>query len=72
MTTLESRKYSLISAIIDDANEDRVFEIERLYSQEPCVYTDNELQNEVSRRMKDYREGKVTGTPHEQIKRRIV
>jgi len=72
MTALENRKYSLISAIIDDANEDRVFEIERLYSQEPCVYSDDEFRAEVLRRLKDYKDGKIIGIPHEQIKKRVV
>ena len=72
MTALENRKYSLISAIIDDANEDRVFEIERLYSKEPCVYSDDEFKAEVLRRLQDYKDGKIIGVPHEQIKRRVV
>ena len=72
MTALENRKYSLISAIIDDANEDRVFEIERLYSQEPCVYHDDKFRSEVLRRLKDYKDGKIIGIPHEQIKKRVV
>jgi hypothetical protein len=72
MTALENRKYSLISAIIDDANEDRVFEIERLYSNEPCVYSDDELKATVLQRWKDYKNGKIIGIPHEQIKRRVV
>jgi len=72
MTALENRKYSLISAIIEDTNEERVFEIERLYSKEPCVYSDDEFRAEVLRRWKDYKSGKIIGVPHEQIKRRIV
>jgi len=72
MTTLEDRKYSLISALIDDANEDRVFEIARLYSQEPCVYSDDEFRTEVLRRLKDYKDGKIIGISHEHIIRRVV
>ena len=72
MTALEDRKYSVISALIDDNNEDRVFEIERLYSQEPCVYSDDEFRTEVLRRLKDYKSKKNIGIPHEHIKRRIV
>ena len=72
MTALEDRKYRLISALIDDANEDRVFEIERLYSQEPCIYSDNDFRSEVLRRLKDYKDGKIIGIPHEHIKRRVV
>ena len=72
MTALEDRKYYVISALIDDNNEDRVFEIERLYSQEPCVYSDDEFRTEILRRLKDYKSGKIIGIPHEHIKRRVV
>jgi DNA polymerase III sliding clamp (beta) subunit (PCNA family) len=72
MTAIESRKIDLISAIIDDQNEDRVFEIERLYSQEPCVYSDDELKATVFRRLNDYDDGKTVGIPHNQMKRKIV
>jgi len=72
LKTLENRKYNLISAIIADLNEDRVCEIERLYSQEPCVYSEEEFKAIVFHRLKNYRDGKVAGIPHEQIKRRTV
>jgi len=36
MTTLESTKYRLITAILGDSDEDRVFKIERMYKQRPC------------------------------------
>jgi len=72
LQTLENRKYSLISAIIADPNEDRVCEIERLYAQEPCVYSEAEFKTTVFSRLKNYHEGKIVGIPHDQIKRRTV
>jgi hypothetical protein len=72
MTTLEKKKYRLISAIIADTDSRRVSEVERLYSPEPCVYTDDELRTSVFRRMADFESGSVVPIPHEQIKRRTV
>jgi len=72
METLERKKYRLISAIIGDTDRNRVLEVERLYSPEPCVYSDNDLRANVYRRMKDFEDGNVIPIPHEQIKRRTV
>ena len=72
METLERKKYRLISAIIGDTDRRRVSEVERLYSPEPCVYSDEELRASVFRRMEDFENGKVVPIPHEQIKRRVV
>jgi hypothetical protein len=72
METLEKKKYRLISAIIDDTDRKRVMEVERLYSPEPCVYSDNDLRANVCRRMKDFEDGNVIPISHEQIKRRTV
>ena len=72
MTTLESTKYRLITAILGDMDEDRVFEIERLYHHEPCVYSDEEMRASVIQRRKDFDSGKIVAIPHEQLKKRIV
>jgi hypothetical protein len=72
MTTLESKKYHLISAIISDTNEDRVFEIERLYNSAPCMYSNEEMRASVMQRKRDFDNGIITAIPHEQLKRRSV
>ena len=72
LETLERKKYRLISAIIGDTDRNRVLEVERLYSPEPCVYSDNDLRANVYRRIKDFEDGNVIPIPHEQIKRRTV
>jgi hypothetical protein len=72
MTTLESKKYHLISAIISDTDENRVFEIERLYNSAPCLYSDEELRASIVRRKRDFDAGKTTAIPHELLKRRSV
>jgi len=72
METLERKKYRLISAIIGDTDRNRVLEVERLYSPEPCVYSDDDLRANTYRRMKDFEEGGVIPIPHEQIIRRSV
>jgi hypothetical protein len=72
MTTLESTKYRLISSIIGDTDKNRVLEIERLYNQEPCVYSNDEMRASVIQRKKDFESGKINAIPHEQLKRRLV
>jgi len=72
METLEKKKYRVISAIVGDTDRKRVSEIERLYSPEPCVYTDEELRASVFSRMANFEAGNVIPIPHEQIKRRRV
>jgi len=72
MTTLESKKYRLISAIISDTDEDRVYEIERLYNSEPRSYSSEEMRSSVIQRKKDFDAGKIFAIPHEQIKRRSI
>jgi hypothetical protein len=72
METLERKKYRLISAIIGDTDRKRVLEVERLYSPEPCAYSDDDLRASVYRRMKDFEDGNVTPISHEQIKRHTV
>ena len=72
MTTLESKKYGLISAIIGDDDEDRVVQIERLYTSEPLVYSSEEIRTTVIQRKRDFDDGKIIAIPHEQMKRRVV
>jgi len=72
MEVLERKKYRLISAIIGDTDRKRVLEVERLYSPEPCVYSDDDLRASVNRRMKDFENGNTIPIPHEQIERRTV
>ena len=73
METLERKKFRVISAIISDTDRKRVSEVERLYSPEPCVYSnDEELRKKVFSRMKDFEDGNAIPIPHEQIKRRTV
>ena len=72
MTTLEKKKYRLISAIVGDTDSRRISEVERLYRPAPCVYSDDELLANVSLRMADFETGNTVPIPHEQIKRRTV
>jgi len=72
MTTLESAKYRLITAIIADMDTNRVLEIERLYNLEPCLYSDEEMRASVIHRKKDFENGKIVAIPHEQVKRRFI
>jgi len=72
MTTLERKKYHLISAIISDTDEDRVFEIERMYNPEPYSLSDEEMRASVIQRKRNFDTGKIMAIPHEQIKRRLV
>ncbi len=77
MTVLEKKKFKLIRAIMDDTDENRVAEIERMYKNqekqylpEPCMYTIEEIQAGLPERIKALEEGK--GIPHESIKRKVV
>ena len=72
MTTLEGKKYRIISSIISDTDEERVFEIERLYNAEPCIYLNEEMRASIIQRKKDFDEGIISAIPHEQLKRRSV
>jgi methyl coenzyme M reductase subunit C-like uncharacterized protein (methanogenesis marker protein 7) len=72
METLERKKYRVISAIVGDTDRKRVSEIERLYSPEPCVYSDDELRASVFKRVAEFEAGNVVPIPHEQIKRKTV
>jgi hypothetical protein len=72
MTTLESTKYRLISAIIGDVDEERVLKIEHLYHSEPCMYSNEEMRASVIRRKKDFENGNIVAIPHEQLKRRLL
>ena len=68
MTVLERTKYKLIRSIMDDTDESRVAEIERLYaSREPCMYTDEEIKAGLPKRIKDIETGK--GIPHDVVMR---
>ena len=68
MTTFEKKKYR----IIGDTDSSRASEVERLYSLEPCAYSDDELRASVFRRMADFEAGNVDPIPHEQITRRTI
>ena len=72
MTSLESKKLRLISAIISDSDESRVLKIERLYSSMPCAYSDEQMRESVIRRKEDYKNGKIFIVPHDHIKRRVI
>ena len=73
MTTLENKKYRLLSATISNSDEDGVFEIERLYSStEPCSLSKEEIRATVKQRKKDFDNGKIFAMPHEHIRRRVV
>ena len=66
MTVLERKKYRLIRSIMDDTDVKRVAEIERLYStQEPCMYTIDEIKASLPKRIKDIEDGK--GIPHDVV-----
>ena len=67
MTVFEQTKYSLIRAIMDDTDEDRVTKIVRLYApfQEPCMYTVEEIKEGLPKRIKDIEDGK--GIPHDVV-----
>ena len=65
MTVLERTKYRLIRSIMDDTDENRVAEIDRLYSQEPCKYTIEEIKAGLPKRIKDIENGK--GIPHDVV-----
>ena len=68
MTMFEQTKYRLIRSIIDDTDEKRVAEIERLYaSREPCTYTIEEIKAALPERIKDIKDGK--GIPHDVVMR---
>ena len=64
MTVLERTKYRLIRSIMDDTNESRVAEIDRLYS-EPCMYSIEEIKAGLPKRIKDIEDGK--GIPHDVV-----
>jgi len=71
MTTLESAKFRLITAIIGDTDEGRVLEMERIYNREPCIYSNEEMRASVIQRKRDFDAGKIVAIPHEQLKKRL-
>ena len=72
MTVLE-RKAKLVAAILNDTNESRFFEIERMYenlSKPSFMCSLEELKEGIIQQEKDLEAGKIELIPHEQIKRK--
>jgi hypothetical protein len=72
MTVLERKKFRLIKAIINDTDEKRLSEIEKVYKTpkkkqlpEPCMYTIEEIRESLPEIEKEFTEGK--GIPHEEV-----
>ena len=79
MTVLE-RKVRLVTAILNDTNEERFEEMEMFYKNlkkcrrpaepEPCMYSVEEMKTRLPEIIREFEEGK--GVPHETIKRKAV
>ncbi len=78
MTVLEKKKFRLIRAIINDTDEKRVAEIEKIYKklskQEKLSFmcSLDELRECLDLQEKDLAEGKIELIPHEQLKRKAI
>ncbi len=71
MTVLERKKFRLIKAIINDTDEERLSEMEKVYKSlkkklpEPCMYTIEEIRESLPEIEKEFAEGK--GISHEEV-----
>ena len=65
-------KYRLISAIIEDTDESRVLEVERLYNQSSYLYSDDEMRKNVMQHKKDYDDEIIISEEHKQIVRERI
>ncbi len=73
MGAVLERKIKLVKEILDDKTSDRMLNsLEKLYqrlvSNTPCAYSQEELEERLTAAEKDFEMGK--GIPHSQIKRK--
>lgn len=72
MTVLE-RKAKLITAILNDTDDERFAAIERMYEQlsKPSFMCSvEELNDSLCKQEQDFISGKIVGVPHEQMKQK--
>ncbi len=78
MTVLERKKSKLIRAIMDDTDENRISEMERVYRRlrkqqsEPCVYSVKEMNESLCKIEQDFATGKIAGYTSDQMRKRHV
>ncbi len=72
MTVLESKKFEqrkirLSRAIMNDVDENRVLQIEKLYDVNPLSYSVEELRERVREFEEEYMSGNFKGIPHDEV-----
>ncbi len=72
MTVLEQKKFRLIRAIMNDTDADRVSRIERLYDENPLLYSAEELNESLCQIEKDFENGKMKSYSSTQMRKHAV
>ncbi len=67
MKKFEQRKIRLSRAIMNDVDENRVLQIEKLYDVNPLSYSVEELRERIREFEEEYMSGNFKGIPHDEV-----